>query len=175
MVSTWKGTIILSFGGIRENWVVSKQWSRGNNWKRFKNAKSWTSLRTPGISKGSSRVIGKRKMVRSFRYTQVADKRERGHSGICALDRDLFSCQLSVNHRKLQAWNLKHFISHHFSEFLKDIIINQCINISPFSKENIGKTLIGNDMFHVFQTIGANNVQWDRRKGMNGNIKIIRK
>ena len=57
---------------------------------------------------------------------------------------------------RLEAWNLKRFISHHFSEFLKDIIINQFINISPFRKENIGNTLIGND---VFQAIGANNVQ----------------
>lgn len=173
MVSTWKGTIILSFWGTRENWVVSKQWRRGNNWKRLKNVQSWASSRITGILKGTNRVIGKRNMVRTRCYTQVADKRERGHRcGICTLDRDLFSWQLSVNHMRLEAWNLKRFISHHFSEFLKDIIINQFINISPFRKENIGNTLIGND---VFQAIGANNVQWDRRKGMNGNIKFIRK
>lgn len=66
---------------------------------------------------------------------------------------------VSVNRVKLEAWNLKHFISHHFYEFLKDIIISQFINISHFSKDNIGNTLMGYDMFHVFQAIGTNNVQ----------------
>lgn len=66
---------------------------------------------------------------------------------------------VSVNRVKLEAWNLKYFISHHFYEFLKDIIINQFINISPFSKDNIGNTLMGYGMFYVSQVIGTNNVQ----------------
>lgn len=60
---------------------------------------------------------------------------------------------------KLEAWNLKHFISHHFYEFLKDIIINQFINISHFSKDNIGSTLMDYGMFHIFEAIGINNLQ----------------
>lgn len=60
---------------------------------------------------------------------------------------------------KVVAQNLKHLISYNLSEFLKDIIINQFFNISLFSKDSIGNTLIGYDMFHVFEAIVTNNVK----------------
>lgn len=66
---------------------------------------------------------------------------------------------MNLNHEKLEAWELKHFIFHHFSEFLRDIITNYFISISPFSKDNIGNTLTGYGLFHVFQAIGTTNVQ----------------
>lgn len=102
--------------------------------------------------KGPSIEIGKRKWSEHFTMHRLQIR----EMGLVYIRQELALLRVSVNCVKLEAWNLKHFIYHHFYEFLKDIIINQFINISHFSKDNIGNTLMGYDMF---QTIGTNNVQ----------------
>lgn len=84
-------------------------------------------------------------MVKRIHYTQAADARE-----------DVRWC---LHLMRRDGHGIENILLPTTSEFLKDVIIYQFINISPFIKASTGNTLIGYDTFHVFQAIGTNNVQ----------------
>lgn len=143
---------------LRGNWVVSKQGSRGSEQERFKNVKSCANIWTKGILKGASRETGKRKMVTTIHYARVAYKR--GMIQVWNVS-ETATCSFGSNCEpwEVGSWNLKsHFISHNYSVLLEDKIINQFSTISPFNKDNIGNMSTGYDMFHMFRSIGTNNL-----------------